>query len=40
MSLMLDLVRDAGAALFLVTHSNAIAAQLDRRVHLKGGQLA
>jgi putative ABC transport system ATP-binding protein len=40
MALMLDLVRDTGAALFLVTHSERIAARLDRRVHLSGGRLA
>ena len=40
MELMLELVADSGAALLLVTHSENIAAQLDRRVHLSGGQLA
>lgn len=38
--LMLDLVADTGAALFLVTHSTTIAAALDRHLHLKLGQLA
>ncbi len=38
--LMLDLVADSGAALLLVTHSQAIADQLSRRVHLTGGRLA
>lgn len=37
MDLMLDLLRDSGAALFMVTHSNAIADQLDRRLHLSNG---
>ena len=39
MQLMLDLVRASGAALFLVTHSAAIAARLDRHEHLRGGQI-
>ena len=37
MELMLELVRDSGAALFLVTHSTTIAAMLDRRLHLQHG---
>ncbi len=40
LELMLELVRDAGAALFLVTHSNAIASRLDRRLHLRAGRIA
>lgn len=40
MDLMLDLVRDAGSALLLVTHSPAIAARADRQVHLSQGQIA
>lgn len=40
LDLMLDLVRDAGTALFLVTHSSRIAARLDRRLHLAGGRVA
>ena len=40
MGLMLELLRDSGAALFLVTHSDSIANQLDRRLHLKQGQIA
>jgi len=40
MELMLDLVRDSGTALFLVTHSERIAARLDRRAHLSGGRIA
>ena len=39
MALMLELVAETGAALFLVTHSKAIAGQLSRRVHLREGQL-
>ena len=37
LDLMLTLVRDSGAALFLVTHSTRIAARLERRAHLSGG---
>ncbi|MFD3191437.1 ABC transporter ATP-binding protein [Sedimentitalea sp. HM32M-2] len=40
LDLMLDLVRDAGTALFLVTHSSRIAARLDRSLHLAGGRVA
>lgn len=40
MDLMLDLVRDAGSALLLVTHSPAIAARADRQLHLSQGQIA
>ncbi|MEO0937100.1 MAG: ABC transporter ATP-binding protein [Pseudomonadota bacterium] len=36
---MLALVAQTGAALMVVTHSSALAARLDRRVHLKGGAL-
>ncbi|MFS4579790.1 ABC transporter ATP-binding protein [Phaeobacter sp. C3_T13_0] len=39
MSLMLELVRETGAALLLVTHSSAIAARLDQQVHLTSGRL-
>lgn len=39
MELMLELVAESGAALFLVTHSEAIAARLDRRIHLTDGQI-
>ncbi|MHA6261801.1 ABC transporter ATP-binding protein [Arenibacterium sp. CAU 1754] len=39
LSLMLDLVRDTGAALFLVTHSNRIAERLDRHAHLSNGSI-
>jgi len=37
---MLSLVSQAGTALMVVTHSPAIAARMDRRLHLKGGLLA
>lgn len=40
MELMLELVRESGTALFLVTHSAAIAQMLDRRVHLRHGKAA
>lgn len=40
MDLMLDLVRVSGTALFLVTHSERIAARLDARAHLRGGRIA
>ncbi len=40
LDLMLDLVRDSGAALLLVTHSPRLAARLDRRAHLSRGRLA
>jgi len=38
--LLLDLVRDSGAGLLMVTHSMRLAARLGRRVHLKAGQIA
>lgn len=38
--LMLELVRQAGTALFLVTHSPRIADQLDRHLHLSRGRIA
>ncbi|GGH24102.1 putative ABC transport system ATP-binding protein [Cribrihabitans marinus] len=40
LDLMLELVRESGTALLLVTHSEAIAARLDRRAHLAGGRIA
>lgn len=40
LALMLELVAEAGSALFLVTHSAQIAARLDRRAHLSGGVIA
>ncbi|MEW9920138.1 ABC transporter ATP-binding protein [Marimonas sp. MJW-29] len=36
---MLKLVAQTGAALLMVTHSPAIAARMDREIHLSGGQL-
>lgn len=38
--LMLELNRDAGATLVLVTHDEALAARCQRRIALKGGRLA
>ncbi len=40
MALMLDLVAQSGAALFLVTHSERIAALAGRRAHLSNGRIA
>jgi len=40
LDLMLGLVAESGTALFLVTHSERIAARLDRRLHLSGGRIA
>ncbi len=40
LDLMLTLVRDTGAALLLVTHSQSIASRLDRHAHLAGGQIS
>ncbi|MBS1302363.1 ABC transporter ATP-binding protein [Loktanella sp. SALINAS62] len=40
LSLMLDLVRDTGAGLLMVTHSQILAAQMQRRVHLRKGRIA
>lgn len=37
--LMLELVQESQSALFLVTHSEQIAARLDHRLHLSGGRL-
>ncbi|MES0824310.1 ABC transporter ATP-binding protein [Ruegeria sp. SCP11] len=39
LDLMLSLVSDTGAALLLVTHSQDIAARLDRQAHLSGGHI-
>ena len=39
LSLMLELVRDSGAALFLVTHSRQVAGRLSRHLHLSAGQV-
>lgn len=38
--LMLDLVRESATALLMVTHSTALAARLDRRLHLSHGRVA
>lgn len=40
LTLMLDLVRETGAALLTVTHSERIAARMSRRLHLRAGRLA
>ncbi|WP_296427137.1 ABC transporter ATP-binding protein [Yoonia sp.] len=40
MDLMLELVRETGAGLLMVTHSAALAARLGRRLHLRAGQVA
>ncbi|MEY8840057.1 ABC transporter ATP-binding protein [Cribrihabitans sp. XS_ASV171] len=40
LDLMLELVRETGAGLLLVTHSAAIAGRLDRHLHLAHGRLA
>ncbi len=40
MDLMLELVSASGAGLLMVTHSEALAARLSRRLHLKAGQIA
>ncbi len=40
LTLMLDLVRESGTALFLVTHSDRIAARLSQRLHLSQGRIA
>ncbi|WP_333683940.1 ABC transporter ATP-binding protein [Pontibaca methylaminivorans] len=40
LSLMLDLVEQSGAALFLVTHSERIAGRVGRRAHLSNGSIA
>ena len=39
LDLLLDLVRQTGAALMMVTHSARLAARLDRRLHLSRGSL-
>lgn len=39
LDLLLDLVRDTGAGLLFVTHSAALAARLERRLHLRRGSL-
>lgn len=40
LDLMLDLVGETGAGLLMVTHSNRLAARLDRRLTLAHGQIA
>jgi putative ABC transport system ATP-binding protein len=40
LGLMLALVAEAGAALLMVTHSERLAARLDRRLHLRAGRVA
>jgi len=37
---MLNLVRETGAALMVVTHSASVAARMDRQLHLSRGRLA
>ena len=39
MALMLELVADTGAGLLMVTHSQALASRLTRRVHLRAGRV-
>jgi putative ABC transport system ATP-binding protein len=39
LGLMLELVSETGAALLMVTHSERLAARLDRRLHLSGGRI-
>ncbi|MFZ5962688.1 ABC transporter ATP-binding protein [Thalassococcus sp. BH17M4-6] len=39
LDLMLDLVRDSGAAFLMVTHSPRLADRMDRRLHLKQGRI-
>ena len=40
MDLMLELVAETGAGLLMVTHSQVLAARLQRRLHLRAGQVA
>jgi putative ABC transport system ATP-binding protein len=40
LSLCLDLVRETRSAFLMVTHSERLAARLNRRVHLKAGRLS
>jgi putative ABC transport system ATP-binding protein len=39
LDMLLSLVTEAGAGLLMVTHSTALAARLDSRVHLRAGQI-
>lgn len=40
MDMMLELVAETGAGLLMVTHSQVLAARLQRRLHLRAGQVA
>ena len=40
LDLMVASAREAGAALLMVTHSDRLAARLDRRLHLRAGRVA
>ena len=40
MDVMLSLVAETGAGLLMVTHSSALAARLDNRLHLRAGRIA
>jgi len=40
MDLMLELVAETSAGLLMVTHSEALAARMSRRLHLRAGQIA
>jgi putative ABC transport system ATP-binding protein len=40
LALLVDLVRETGAGLVLVTHSERLAARMDRRLHLHDGRLS
>jgi putative ABC transport system ATP-binding protein len=39
LALLVDLVRETGAGLILVTHSERLAARMERRLHLRAGRL-
>jgi putative ABC transport system ATP-binding protein len=40
MALMLELNREAGTTLVLVTHDTALAARCDEQLHIEGGRIA
>ncbi|PRY77365.1 putative ABC transport system ATP-binding protein [Yoonia maritima] len=40
MDLILELVAETGAGLLMVTHSQALAGRMQRRLHLRAGQIA
>ncbi len=40
LNLMLELVADSGAGLLMVTHSEKLAARMERRLHLAAGRVA